>query len=142
MSGPFLGGVLDSLADSHIGTAATDVPRHCGVDVAIARVGLGGEQRRRGHDLAGLAIAALRHLQLDPGLLDLLAGGGGTDGFDRSDAPAGRGETGVMQERTGLPSRWIVQAPHKARPQPNFVPVIPSTSRITQSNGVSSSTSR
>src|SRR6267143_1933633 len=50
-------------------------------------------------------------------------------------------ETGVMQERTGLPSRWIVHAPHKARPQPNFVPVIPSTSRSTQSNGVSSSTS-
>src|SRR6267143_2831494 len=50
-------------------------------------------------------------------------------------------ETGVMHERTGLPSRWIVHAPHKARPQPNFVPVIPSTSRSTQSNGVSSSTS-
>src|SRR5439155_8296491 len=91
MSGPFLGGVLDSLADSHIGTAATDVPRHCGVDVAIGRVGLGGEQRRCGHDLAGLAIAALRHLQLDPGLLDLLAGWGGTDGFDRSDPLAARG---------------------------------------------------
>src|SRR2546426_5964783 len=50
-------------------------------------------------------------------------------------------ETGVMHERTGFPSRWIVHAPHKARPQPNFVPVIPSTSRSTQSNGVSSSTS-
>src|SRR5207247_6197037 len=91
MSGPFLGGVLDSLADSHIRTAAADVPRHRGVDVAIGRVGLGGEQRRRGHDLAGLAIAALRHLQLDPGLLNLSAGGGGTDGLDRSDALAGRG---------------------------------------------------
>src|SRR5438309_6782982 len=91
MSGPFLGGVLDSLADPDVRTAATDVPRHCGVDVAIGRVGLGGEQRRCGHDLAGLAIAALRHLQLDPGLLDLLAGGGGTDGFDRGDALAGRG---------------------------------------------------
>src|SRR6267378_4088293 len=91
MSGPFLGGVLDSLADPDVRTAATDVPRHGGVDIAIARVGLGGEQRRRGHDLAGLAIAALRHLQLDPGLLDLLAGGGGTDGLDRSDALAGRG---------------------------------------------------
>src|SRR5947207_13060495 len=57
MSGPFLGGVLDSLADSHIATAATDVLRHCGVDVAIARVRLGGERRRRGDDLAGLPIA-------------------------------------------------------------------------------------
>src|SRR5467141_2168293 len=90
MSGPFLGGVPDSLADSEIRTAATDVPRHRGVDIAVARVGLGGEQRRRGHDLARLAVAALRHLELDPGLLDLLAGGGGTDSFNRSDALAGR----------------------------------------------------
>ena len=44
-----------------------------------------------GHDLAGLAIAALRHLQRDPGLLDLFAGGRGTDGLDRGDALAGRG---------------------------------------------------
>src|SRR3989442_4433695 len=91
MSGPFLGRVLDSLADSHISTAAADVPGHGGVDVAVARVRLGREQRRRGHDLAGLAIAALRHLQLDPGLLDLFAGGSRTDGLDRGDALAGRG---------------------------------------------------
>src|SRR6266446_1381726 len=91
MSGPFLGGVLDSLADPDVRTAATDVSRHCGVDIAVGWVGICGEQRRRGHDLAGLAIAALWHLQLDPGLLDLLAGGGGTDGLDRSDALAGRG---------------------------------------------------
>src|SRR5882672_3021657 len=93
MSGPLLAvrRVLDSLADSHIGAAATDVPRHGGVDIAIGRLGIGGEQRRRGHDLAGLAIAALRHLELDPGLLDLSAGCCGTDGLDRGDALAGRG---------------------------------------------------
>src|SRR5437879_6758057 len=92
MSGPFLAArrtmrrVLDSLADSHISTAAADVPRHGGVDVAVGRVGFGGEQRRRGHDLAGLAIAALRHLERDPGLLDLLAGRSSTDALDRGDA--------------------------------------------------------
>src|SRR5882672_1953135 len=97
MSAPFLAvrrtvrRVLDSLADSHISAAATDVPRHGGVDIAIGRVGLGGEQRRRGHDLAGLAIAALRHLELDPGLLDLSAGRCGTNGLDRGHALAGRG---------------------------------------------------
>src|SRR5437667_4191098 len=91
MSGPLLGRVLDSLADSHIRAAATDVPRHGGVDIAVGRVGVGREQRRRGHDLAGLAIAALRHLERDPGLLDLLAGGGGADGLVRGDALAGRG---------------------------------------------------
>src|SRR6266496_1143809 len=93
MSGPFLAvrRVLDSRADSDIRTAATDVPRHRGVDIGIGRVGLGREQRRRGHDLAGLAIAALRHLERDPGLLNLFACGGGTDGLDRGDALAGRG---------------------------------------------------
>ena len=50
-------------------------------------------------------------------------------------------EIGVMHERIGLPSRWIVHAPHRPRPQPNLVPVIPSTSRSTQSTGVSGSTS-
>ena len=40
-------------------------------------------------------------------------------------------------------SRWhcTVQAPHSAIPQPNFVPVMPSTSRNTQRSGVSPSTS-
>src|SRR6476646_8452307 len=49
--------------------------------------------------------------------------------------------TGVMQERMGVPFICTVQAPQSARPQPNFVPVIPSTSRSTQSSGVSPSTS-
>src|SRR6266478_6812777 len=91
MSGPFLGRVLDSLADSHISAAATDVPRHGGVDIAVGRVRLGGEQRRRGHDLAGLAIAALRHLEIEPRLLNLSARGGGANRLDRGDALAGRG---------------------------------------------------
>src|SRR6266853_1173686 len=97
MSGPFLGvrrtvrRVLDSLADAHISAAAADVPRHGGVDVAIGRVGLGGEQGRRGHDLAGLAIAALRDLEIEPRLLNLPAGWRLADGFDRGDALAGRG---------------------------------------------------
>jgi hypothetical protein len=47
----------------------------------------------------------------------------------------------VMQERAGAPSICTVQAPHSAMPQPNFVPVIPSTSRKTHNRGVSPSTS-
>src|SRR3954462_11389802 len=48
---------------------------------------------------------------------------------------------GVIQERVGSPSTCTVQAPHSAMPQPNFVPVMPRTSRSTQSSGVSPSTS-
>src|SRR5258708_33355759 len=45
-------------------------------------------------------------------------------------------ETGTTQDRVGTPSRWTVQAPHAAMPQPYFVPVIFNSSRNTQSNGV------
>src|SRR5262245_16645387 len=49
--------------------------------------------------------------------------------------------TGVIQERVATPSTCTVQAPHSAIPQPNFVPVMPSTSRKTHNRGVSPSTS-
>src|ERR1700738_2648418 len=49
---------------------------------------------------------------------------------------------GKRHERVATLSTWTVQEPHNAAPQPNFVPIIPSTSRSTHSNGVSSSTSR
>src|SRR5580700_5426665 len=51
-------------------------------------------------------------------------------------------DTGVTHERTGSPSRWTVQAPHCDSPHPNFVPVSPMLSRITQSSGMSALTSR
>src|SRR5438105_15816806 len=51
-------------------------------------------------------------------------------------------EIGVTHERDGVPSRCTVQAPQSAMPHPNFVPVSPSSSRSTQSRGVSADTSR
>src|SRR2546427_4159811 len=44
---------------------------------------------------------------------------------------------GSTQVRVATPSRWTVQAPHWAMPQPNLVPVSPSVSRSTQRSGVS-----
>src|SRR5947208_15102167 len=55
--------------------------------------------------------------------------------------PAAAALTGVRHERTACPSRCTVQAPHSAAPQPYLVPVRPSVSRSTHSNGVSESTS-
>jgi hypothetical protein len=46
-----------------------------------------------------------------------------------------------MQERTGLPATWTVQAPHWAMPHPNLVPVMPRTSRSTHRSGMSGGTS-
>src|SRR5688572_9645111 len=49
--------------------------------------------------------------------------------------------TAITHERAAWPAMWTVQAPHWATPQPNLVPVSRSSSRSTQSRGVSSSTS-
>src|ERR1700752_4274994 len=43
--------------------------------------------------------------------------------------------TGMMHERTALPSTCTVQAPHCATPQPYFVPVRPTCSRIAPNRG-------
>ena len=51
--------------------AAADIG-DVGVDVGVGRIGLLLEQRRHRHDHAGLAIAALRHVVLNPGLLHLV----------------------------------------------------------------------
>src|SRR5260370_6125752 len=45
--------------------------------------------------------------------------------------------TGMAQDCAAVPSRCTVQTPQTPMPQPYFVPVRPSSSRRTQSNGVS-----
>ncbi len=48
----------------------------------------------------------------------------------------------IWHERTASPSRWTVQAPQSAAPQPNFVAVSRNSSRSSQSSGVSGSPSK
>src|SRR3974390_3875204 len=50
--------------------------------------------------------------------------------------------TGTTQLRVSVPFTCTGQAPQAATPQPNFVPVRFSSSRITQRSGASGSTSR
>src|SRR5687768_11595978 len=61
-------GAVDGGADARIGAAAADAG-HRLVDVLVARMRVAPQQRHRSHDLAALAIAALRHLVIDPRLL-------------------------------------------------------------------------
>ena len=134
--------LLDRFANAGIGPAAADVAGHCVVDVGIGGIGVAGEERRSRHDLARLAVAALNHLEVEPGLLDLCAHRRRADRLDRRDLGRRRRcRSGVTQERVATPSTCTVQAPQSATPQPNFVPVMPSTSRNTQRSGVSPSTS-
>src|SRR2546427_13127882 len=59
---------MDGGADPLVGAAAADV-RHGGVDVGVAGAAVLGEQRRGGHDLTRLAVAALGDVLGDPGSL-------------------------------------------------------------------------
>src|ERR1700682_3359673 len=49
--------------------------------------------------------------------------------------------TGITQDRIGMPFTCTVQAPQSAAPQPNLVPVNPSSSRKAHSRGMSDGTS-
>src|SRR4029077_17634582 len=59
---------VDRRADARVGAAAADVG-HRRVDVLVGRAAVPREEGDRGHDLPRLAVAALRHLVVDPGLL-------------------------------------------------------------------------
>jgi len=63
------------------------------------------------------------------------------EAFDRGDFLPATLEIAVMQERVASPLMCTVHAPQSAMPQPNFVPVMFSVSRSTQSSGMSGLTS-
>src|ERR1700730_8375262 len=77
-----LSSLLDCFTDAQIGPAAADVARHGGIDVGVGRMRVACQQRRSGHDLARLAVAALHHLPVEPGLLDFPAHRGRADRLD------------------------------------------------------------
>ena len=95
------------------------------IDVAVGRLLDFAEQRDRAHHLAGLAVAALRHVERDPGLLHRFRFTGPLEPSIVVTACRRTADTGSEQERRGWPSRCTVQAPHWAMPQPNLVPVSP-----------------
>src|SRR5258708_381338 len=64
-----IGGAMHGADDARICGAAAQVAVHVRHDFFAGGVGIDGEQRGRLHDLAGLAVAALRNLRFDPGLL-------------------------------------------------------------------------
>src|SRR5258708_27957816 len=75
---------MDGFANPLVGAAAADVAAHEIIDIGIRWIGFLGQQRHRGHDLPGLAIAALRDIFGDPSVLDGMAAGGG-QAFDGGD---------------------------------------------------------
>src|SRR5437879_395895 len=51
-------------------SAAAEVASHGLIDFRIGRIRFSRKQSGGGHDLTGLAVAALRHVELDPSPLD------------------------------------------------------------------------
>src|SRR5687768_2693122 len=67
-------GLLDGGPDAEVRPATAQVATHGLVDVSVTRVGVLVEQGNGLHDLAGLAVAALGHVVVNPGCLDRVQG--------------------------------------------------------------------
>src|SRR5712691_11577708 len=87
MSGLPAGGHVHRRPDALIGAAPADVG-HGVVDVPVSRFRVSLQQSHRGHDLPGLAITTLRHVERRPGLLDWMRAGG-RQPFDGDDLVGG-----------------------------------------------------
>src|SRR6478736_6392545 len=79
---------VDCLADLLEGPASADISDGV-VDISVGRLRLFLEKRRNRHDHAALAIAALRHIVGDPGLLHLMQRAIAGETLDRRDLLAG-----------------------------------------------------
>jgi hypothetical protein len=82
------GGFVDGLADAQVGAAAAEIAAHGFIDVAVCGYWMFGEQSGSRHDLPGLTVAALRDIDLKPGLLQGV-GVIGREAFERSDVGVG-----------------------------------------------------
>src|ERR1700686_673698 len=60
---------MNRVFDALVAAAAADIARHRFADLVVGWLRIVHEQCGGLHDLAGLAIAALRHVELPPGLL-------------------------------------------------------------------------
>ena len=61
---------VDDVAYEEVSGATAEIAGHGFVDIGVGGVSFLSKQRGCGHDLSGLAIAALRNLFSDPGILD------------------------------------------------------------------------
>src|SRR5262245_17856819 len=96
------GGTTDRLHDPLIGSATAKIVGHRGLDLGQSRILAFGEQGGGRHDLTALAIAALRHADLHPGLLDRVRAVG-RQAFNGGDALADRGRRRQLARFHRLP---------------------------------------
>ena len=70
MAALFLTGAVDGVAYEEVSGATAEIAGHGFVDIGVGGVRFLSKQGGCGHDLSGLAVAALRNLFSDPGILD------------------------------------------------------------------------
>src|ERR1043166_3439512 len=85
---------LDGGADAPVGAAATDVPRHRGVDIRVGRMRLCRAPRRGGPATIPRAVGAAHHPPPEPRRLDAFAERRLSHGLDGRDALPGHGGHG------------------------------------------------
>src|SRR5258708_39962041 len=78
---------MDRVFDALVTAAAADIARNRLADLIVRGLWIFRQQCRGLHDLAGLAIAALRNIELAPGLLNRVIAGW-MQAFDRRDLSA------------------------------------------------------
>jgi hypothetical protein len=61
--------LVDRIPDAQVSAAPAQIAVHGGIDLSIRRFWMFDKQRRSRHNLPGLAIAALRHVNVEPGSL-------------------------------------------------------------------------
>lgn len=85
---------MNGLANTLVSAATANVATHGVVDVGVGGMRFLREKRDRGHDLAGLAVAALGNVFRNPGLLDGMAAvfGNALDGGDAFSGNVGDGQ--------------------------------------------------
>ena len=65
---------MNRFANTGIGSAAAQIAAHGLIDIRVGWIRLPREKRSGGHDLSGLAVPALRHINFDPRTLNGMAG--------------------------------------------------------------------
>ena len=110
---------MNGAPDPLIGGATADIPGHGSVDFIDAWMGIAAQQSGGLHDLAGLAIAALRHLLRDPRALNRMGTALG-EPFNCGDPPAGGGR---YRRLAGMHS-LAVDVNRAGAAQPKAAPVL------------------
>ena len=129
---------LNRAADALIGAAAADVAGHGGVDVGVGRASASSRAAPPPTSAAPTGssrTAAPARRSTPPAARGSMVGD--SPSIVVTFLPPTRRHRRRRTTGSALPSRCTVQAPHCDRPQPNFVPVRPMVSRITQSSGMS-----